>query len=149
MASLDKPQQWQLEKQQQQQGDEGRPDGSDVSLQGGYEEEGEGGEAVPQHDGQGDPQDPACGAILPVPNGPWSPALMPGNRPQHSIPCMQDEHNQHNSIAAMCTGTHRPSRQPNPSNCRITLHRVLPLWTRREEGGGGGGGRRWDGRKRV
>ena len=87
LDSLENQQQWKLTKQQQQPGDVDRPDGGDVSLQGGYEQEGEGGEAVPQHDGQGDPQDPACGAILPVPNGPWGPALMPGNWPQHSIPC--------------------------------------------------------------
>ena len=60
----------------------------EAALQRGYEEEREGGKAVSQHDGQTDPEDPACGPILPVPNRPWGPAVVPRKGPQHAIAYM-------------------------------------------------------------
>ena len=58
-----------------------------MARQGSEEEQGEGGEAVAQHDSKGDPQHPACGASLPVPNGPRCPSLVPSKGSQDPIPC--------------------------------------------------------------
>ena len=58
-----------------------------MALEGGEEEQGEGGEAIAQHDSKGDPQHPACGTTLPVPNGPRCPPLVPSKGSQNPIPC--------------------------------------------------------------
>ena len=64
------------------------------------QQESQRGQAVPQHDGQADPQDPPSCAGLPVADAAWRPALASSKGAQDAVACSM-----HDMLQSMVSGT--------------------------------------------